>query len=201
MARRIDGRLFSRLSFGLCLFSEGYSLNLFGLYLPLRFMKPREVHPDEMMESWGFCYDDRTLHLNWAHRTKVIWMPWTRERVGHQVRNGMGFWVPYIFPRDGSDGRGMWKFSYDYRLQSGEVQHRTAAVYEERMRYVWRCLKRIRFLHWLFPWERHIDVRFSDEVGERSGSWKGGTIGCGCEMKPGETVEQTLRRMERERKF
>ncbi len=34
-----------------------------------------------------------------------------------------------------------------------------------------------------------------------AGSWKGGVLGCGYEMKPGETPKQTLRRMERERVF
>jgi len=42
---------------------------------------------------------------------------------------------------------------------------------------------------------------FDREIGERSGSWKGGCIGCGWDMKPGETAEQTLRRMESERTF
>jgi hypothetical protein len=46
-----------------------------------------------------------------------------------------------------------------------------------------------------------LDVKFDDEVGERSGSWKGGTIGCSYEMLPNETPEQTLRRMEKEREF
>lgn len=48
---------------------------------------------------------------------------------------------------------------------------------------------------------RAIDVQFSDEVGERTGSWKGGTIGCGYNMLPGESPLDTLRRMEAERKF
>ena len=59
-----------------------------------------------------------------------------------------------------------------------------------------------------FTWTRifekqrqSISVEFNDEVGERSGSWKGGCIVCGYEMLPGETPEQTLRRMERERVF
>ena len=83
---------------------------------------------------------------------------------------------------------------YRYILRNGTVQERTAAIYAEERHY-WR------------PWfpsrktVRSIDVQFSDEVGERTGSWKGGTIGCGYEMKPGETPLQTLRRMERERKF
>lgn len=49
--------------------------------------------------------------------------------------------------------------------------------------------------------QRTIDVEFDDEVGERSGSWKGGTMGCGYEMRASETPWETLRRMERERKF
>jgi hypothetical protein len=45
-----------------------------------------------------------------------------------------------------------------------------------------------------------IGVEFNDEVGERSGSWKGGTLGCGYEILPNETPLMCLRRMEKERK-
>ena len=83
---------------------------------------------------------------------------------------------------------------YHYCLKNWTVQERTATIQiEERL---WT-----RF--WI-PWRklsRCIDVKFSDEVGERTGSWKGGTIGCGYEMKPGELPVECLRRMERERKF
>ena len=48
---------------------------------------------------------------------------------------------------------------------------------------------------------KYINIDFSDEVGERSGSWKGGRLGCSYNMQPGETPLQTLRRMEAERKF
>lgn len=46
-----------------------------------------------------------------------------------------------------------------------------------------------------------IDVEFAHEIGERVGTYKGGTIGCSYDMLPGETPEQTLRRMEKERRF
>lgn len=46
-----------------------------------------------------------------------------------------------------------------------------------------------------------IDIEFSDEVGERTGSWKGGVLGCGFDMLPGERPVDALRRMELERKF
>lgn len=46
-----------------------------------------------------------------------------------------------------------------------------------------------------------IDVEFDKEVGERTGSWKGGVLGCGWGLLPGETPYECLKRMERERLF
>lgn len=83
---------------------------------------------------------------------------------------------------------------YHYQLTSGKIQERKATIQIEERE--WRRL-------W-WPWKRvwrGIDIRFSDEVGEETGSWKGGCIGCGYEMEPGETALNCLRRMERERKF
>lgn len=87
---------------------------------------------------------------------------------------------------------------YSYTLRSGEVQNVTATI------TVREYERRRRFLRWTgfgAKVERCIDINFSDEVGERAGSWKGGTVGCGYTMLPDETPEQCLRRMERERKF
>lgn len=83
---------------------------------------------------------------------------------------------------------------YTYTLTDGTVQHRQATIQAEER-------------EWRRPWipcqrvDRYIDVRFDGEVGERTGSWKGGTIGCGYTMNPGERPVDTLRRMERERVF
>lgn len=41
---------------------------------------------------------------------------------------------------------------------------------------------------------RDLDIRFSDEVGPEKGSWKGGTVGHGIEMLPGELHEAAFRR-------
>lgn len=73
----------------------------------------------------------------------------------------------------------------------------------------WRVERRTWWWKWFrwfrlpFPWKtrQSIDVHFSDEVGDAAGSWKGGVIGTGWDMLPGETMEQTLRRMEAERRF
>lgn len=87
-------------------------------------------------------------------------------------------------------------YPYTYVRKNGEVQKRQATVWVERMTWIRR---------WpIIPGRMvrtSIDVRFDQEVGEKVDSWKGGCTGCGYEMKPGETPEETLRRMEQERKF
>lgn len=47
----------------------------------------------------------------------------------------------------------------------------------------------------------YIEISFKQEVGKGKGSWKGGCIGCSYNLLPGETPEECIRRMEKERKF
>lgn len=85
-------------------------------------------------------------------------------------------------------------YPYKYILESGEIQEVNATIWEEK-RY-WR-----RWFGLETECNHFIEIEFDKEVGERSGSWKGGTIGCSYDMKPGELPIETLRRMEKERKF
>ena len=89
-------------------------------------------------------------------------------------------------------------YPYKYTLKSGEVQKRKATVKVDEREWRRRAFKWLTFFNKI---SRTIDVRFSDEVGERTGSWKGGTIGCGYDLLPNETPLECLRRMEKERKF
>jgi hypothetical protein len=86
-------------------------------------------------------------------------------------------------------------YPYSYILKNREIQNRTATVHVTRM--TWRR-KFIPFLKKVFT---SIDVRFDKEVGEETGSWKGGCMGCNYEMKWMETPERCLSRMEHEREF
>ena len=85
-------------------------------------------------------------------------------------------------------------FDFQYIMKSGKIQNRKATIKIEKREW------RRKFLVWT-KWKnmlrKTIDIEFDKEVGERSGSWKGGTIGMSFEMKPGETAEQCLRRFER----
>ena len=135
--------------------------------------------------TYGFSFFGNGLHLHWGKQHgkrddpfTVLDMPWAwRFKKGsHKALS-----EPAAHP-------------YTYTLRSGEVQLRVATIKGEQREY-WR------------PWfpfhrvDRSIDVEFNAEVGERTGSWKGGCTGCGYTMREDETPLQTLRRMEAERKF
>jgi len=106
----------------------------------------------------------------------AIHMPWHWRHREHKILT-----EPEIHP-------------YHYTLKSGIIQERTATInVESRLWTRWWIPMRL--------FKKTIDVNFNDQVGERTGSWKGGTLGCGYDMLPDETPLQTLRRMERERKF
>lgn len=158
----------------------------FGLFT-LAFSFPwRWVVPDEYQcsgSTYGFSFFMDGLHLHWGKckgkRTdpmKVIQMPWGWRHRKHEILG-----QPESHP-------------YTYLLRSGEVQERIATIKPE---------KRL----WLRPWlpfrreSRYIDIEFNGEVGERSGSWKGGCIGCSFDMLAGESPLDALRRMELSRKF
>ena len=152
-------------------------------------------------QQWGFVMCDESLHLHWNEHVKVWWLPWfSKVHMRHEVRRPDGSWVPFVgsWENKEPDGREQCVVPYHYTLKRGEVQERQATVYVERR--AWRP----KWFTWTPLFEKSIQsisVEFSDEVGERTGSWKGGCTGCGYTMLPGETPEQTLRRMERERVF
>ncbi len=190
-----------RPSLRLCLFEEGWSLDAFGFLLPIAMLdRVWKREPHEIMESWGPYYFENSVVWTWGDYVKFFHMPWDWDFIKCEVQRPDGTWVKEVNSWDGGEPDGRWEgsFSYSYTLKSGEVQRRTAKVHVDRRE--WRR-KWLRWCPVLAKVRTSIDITFDGEVGERTGSWKGGCIGCGWEMLPGETPEQTLRRMEREREF
>lgn len=159
---------------------------------------------EDWLACYGFSWFERTIHLNWRDKTKILHMPWDWEHVRHEVYDKdqkLRPWkAPWRSPEDGGgvDDRHTESHPFVYVLKSGEIQRRTATIYGEEREWRWRWftwLPRPRRIN------RSIDVTFNDEVGERTGSWKGGCTGCGADWRKGETMLDALRRMELERTF
>lgn len=193
-----------------------FTLVVFGFYikLMLSFLRTQREVKDDILDKWGFSTLDSSIHWAWGGKAKIIYLPWDFAHVDaeHKVLMADETWV--TMPRGGmTDGRYVspdtllaaigprWSQAYPYRYMrnSGEVQERQATVTVERRR--WRRKALPAWLNLFQKRRTYIDVAFSDEVGEGTGSWKGGTTGCSYEMRPGDRPIDTLRRMEHERRF
>lgn len=192
-------------------------LGFVGVYIPLGVVSgPYEVGEEP---SWGIeASREFGLNLNWGRRRKHFDWPWDfdfhlrrylladgtwrTETAGKQIEvNRQGRDAALAYMDECWAARALyWQEDRPYRyvLRSGEVQEvvATIGVREGEWRRRW-----LKWLPWAAKVVRAIDVSFSNEVGERAGSWKGGTVGCSYEMLPGEEPVDTLRRMERERTF
>ena len=138
--------------------------------------------------TWDLPFFTWVFEGHWIKDQNSKWVKMQQTKLGVGDSNPS----PYKFRKTRAHAE---TYSYVYILDDGTVQNRTA-----------RCTEEYRAWHrkWapaLVKWSRVIDVEFNDEVGERSGSWKGGVLGCSYEMYDNETMGEALRRMEVERKF
>jgi len=135
-----------------------------------------------------------------------LWRSSSYEQAGKARRKAIKAGMPQeevwkIKDEDFPDHRKMYTADYTYTRKSGEIQKRIATFYVEEREWRWKMFHRLPFRFGPKRVRRSISIQFDDEVGEGTGSWKGGTIGCSYSMKNGETPMACLRRMEVERKF
>lgn len=114
---------------------------------------------------------------------------WVHETKGNNLAFYKDIWDHVLWSEE---------YPYKYTLKGGVEQKVIAKirVVEREWRRKW--LPKTKLFNMV---RKTIDVKFDGEVGERAGSWKGGCTGCGYNMLPDEKPEDTLRRMEKERKF
>lgn len=157
------------------------------------------------LKKWG-CYsgdDFSDLCFCWGFKHKYVNMPWQLTFHRYEVLMKDGTWKAPPSWGNADSGISREEFDkdiateehpYKYLLNNGTFQHRTATIHVSEMEWRRRFLKHIPVFRKI---RRTIEVEFS----EKTGSWKGGCIGCNFEMKLDELPYETLRRMERTRKF
>jgi len=169
------------------------SFILFTLYLKI----PQWViHDYDIERGYGFSFTFYSLHWHWGMKSKVFFYPWTWDHYrttilrsdGSAWKNGPGLYGDAIPPTLKE------QHPYNYLMSDGTVQSCTATVYGEEREWRLKCAK---WLPWPSKVRRSINVSFSEELGPKRGSWKGGVIATGYEWKEGETIQQALRKMER----
>ncbi|WP_322325904.1 hypothetical protein [Cypionkella sp.] len=169
------------------------------IYLPLGIVQ----HPWPAMEGpqWStYASREFGLTFSWGLRRKSFDWPWAWHTVAYEVMMPNGTWEPirYSFDEGGANSPYKEVHPYTYNLRNGTVQNRMATITKRRRVMTWRAFKALGWPRWI---KESIDIQFDGEVGERSGSWKGGCVGCSYDLRADETMGAALRRMEQERKF
>lgn len=149
---------------------------------------------DFLQVFYGPQTHDSTTTKNWCWH-----LPWKQWRhVRHSIYTPAG----EHFHTDSRDSEfleffkkkeGCQKAYFGFEDYDGELIVATCCV-EEREWHKgdgW-----FKWLRWFYEPKIHrsLDLSFSEEVGPEKGSWKGGTIGHGIDMLPGESPEAAFRR-------
>lgn len=168
--------------------SEGCDLPRYGL----------DTHGNTLWLYWGGEFDNKIGQMQNENLFTWDFPFFTYIHDNHHAKNKKDKWQ-LVKNNEYSEDIYKWAEvlleSYTYMLKNGEIQKVTAKCYKDKRQWHRKWfpfLKMVRV---------SIDINFSDEIGERSGSWKGGVLGCGYDMLKNETMKQCLRRMEKERKF
>lgn len=170
-------------------FPREYGFRLSGDFLQV--FLGHQTHSSEDTQSWS-CF--------------LPWTQWRHVRFSLYDTTGAHFWTQLERERRKARGDGMRmlaeqneaekacpKVSFVFRDYDGSVI--TAATHIEEREWL-RGEKWCRWLSWFCQPKvrRSLDIEYSAEVGPRKGSWKGGTIGCGIDLLPGELHEEAFRR-------
>jgi len=94
--------------------------------------------------------------------------------------------------------RGEHPYTYRWQFKPTEVQQVTAKVEEYSQVWQWRV--------WglslpIFKKQRGVWCDFSEELGNGKNDWKGGTIGAGFQIKPGQTWADAYKEMQVKQTF
>lgn len=168
----------------------------FYFYMPWMPAKICFTTEEQEAEERGFTYFDKSFLVYLKSGCKVLHLPFVNHIFEYRkVWNGSEWIEPEGYLPKPDDNRLVETHSYIYIREDGSVQNVNATV----------CMLLRRWHRKWLPFLKlekiTLEVLFDSEVGERTGTWKGGVIGCDYEMKKGESMEQCLRRMERERKL
>lgn len=171
----------------------------------------RNYYDTHWPNEYGFTVFEGSVHVHYGAQTfdslttksKVFFLPWchwTHKRRSLFNDKGEHFWTEY----DVKDRRTNWvaldavenacpKIKFEFYDYDGERIEATTHIEEREWHFGTGMFK---WLSWFRKPKirRTLSIRFNKEVGREKGSWKGGTIGTGIDMLPGELHEAAFKR-------
>jgi hypothetical protein len=171
----------------------------------------RNWYYETFPREYGFCLSDGFLQLFLGRQTHdsvttqswcchLPWTQWRFHRFSLYDLEGALFWDQYEIYE------GIEKFmvqrewqekvpSITFEIQDYDGKRILAKTHIQQREYKFGE-GRFKWLSLFRPTKicRSLDIAFDAEVGPEKGSWKGGTVGSGIDMLPGELHEQAFRR-------
>ena len=173
--------------------------------------KPKEVYEKKYYNCsdppwYGLYFHNNQLGVC-IGKTYLYDLPWSLDWIRTSALTKDGKWLHETNKNRNQDfwDENKWKdilyyevHPYKYTTKYDEIQNCTATIRVEERE--WRC-KWFKWLKYARKIRKDIEVNFSEDIGEKKGSWKGGCVGCSYEILKNETPYECLKRMERERTF
>lgn len=153
---------------------------------------------DFLQVRFGRQTNDSRTDMDWCRH--LPWMQWDHVRRSLYSPDGTHFYTEPRRIRGIESHREVWKEEekcpcsyFGFEDFDGEMIVATCRIEEMEWHKGEGWFKWLRFFH-KPKIRRSLDLRFNAEVGPEKGSWKGGTIGTGCEMLHFDTPETAFRR-------
>lgn len=169
----------------------------------------RTWYEERFPREYGFRFIEGALHVHYGPQThdsrttksRCIFLPWRDWRF---IRHSLYDLKGEHFHTEHEGARNSWaaseavktacpKASFDFEDFDGARIVATTHIEEREWHF---GTKWCRWLSWFRrpKVSRTLSLEFSAEVGPEKGSWKGGTLGHGIEMLPGELHEAAFKR-------
>ena len=162
-------------------------------------------------KKYGVAIFETTIFWYWGYDIKCWELPFISYGTAVRWERYIGPPNMYFFSAPNKECWGVHPYKTNYE---GGCHNPTTWEYDYKDPYdgkIVPCKFWVEEMEWRPKWlgwtslfaktRRYIEVSFSEEMGPRKGSWKGGTIGCGFNLNPKEHPMDCIKRMEREYKF
>jgi hypothetical protein len=153
------------------------------------------LSPEGVIQVWhGAQTHDSTTDKTWC--THLPWTQWRHVRRSFYGLQGEHFWTEAKpCPWEVMDAKRKGCPTVAFLIEDYDGQKITATTRIEEMEWL-RGEKWCKWLSWFSKprIRRSLDIAFSSEVGTEKGSLKGGMMGHGIDMLPGELHEAAFRR-------
>ena len=165
----------------------------------------KELYDECDYPIYGIYIHSNALWLRIGEKAKSFDFPWQYEWIRTSALRKDGEWEHETKGNRKEFWENKWKnilfnetHPYKYITKDGSEQHALATITVREREWRWKWFKWLKLTRKII---KDIDIEFNTDIGEGKGSWKGGYTGCSYKILPNETPYDTLKRMEKERKF